>query len=827
MPPRPSDSPIQPDLPVLAVLERLKDVLRSGTSAVLVAPPGAGKTTAVAPALLDEPWAGRGRILILAPRRLAARSAAARMAAQMGEPVGRTVGYTVRLDSKTSQHTRIEMMTQGVFTRRLLSDPELGGVSAVLFDEVHERSLDGDTGLTLALDARAGLRPDLRLVAMSATLDAGRFSPLLGQAPVIESLGRMFPVETVHVPRDQTVPLERQIAGVAGRALAEGDGDILVFLPGVAEIGRVQRALDERGLPAGASVHPLHGALEPAAQDEAVAPAAIGTRKLVLATSIAETSLTLPGIGAVVDCGLARHPVFEPDTGFTRLVTRRASRAAVDQRRGRAGRTGPGRCYRLWAEAETGSFPAFDQPEILAADLSPLVLTLAAWGVADPSALSWLDPPPLPAWSEARSLLERLGALDADGRLTGHGEALSGFGLPPRLAHMIVAAGQRFGQAATAAHLAALLSERGLGGNGADLGSRLEQLVRDGSPRARKARGQADSWAAQAGASRGARPDPHWAGPVLALAWPERIAKARDRRGGFVLAGGRAGEIDAAEVLAGVEFLAVAEMQGVASGARILSAARLDAAQLEMVAGDKITSGLVTHFDTQAGAMKARQVRRLGAIVLSRSPAAVPTGPALEAALLETVRAGGLDLLPMAGAGEGLRQRLAWLHALDPQAWPDVSDTALLAALDTWLAPALAGVRRLADVDPEEALLGLLDWRQRAELPGLVPARFATPAATVRPIDYGHAGGPMLSVRVGELYGLDTHPGIGPARSPLLLELLSPAQRPVALTGDLPGFWRGGWSDVRKDLKARYPRHVWPEQPWLADPTTRAKPRGT
>lgn len=831
------------DLPVRDVLPRLRTALAAGGAAVLVAPPGAGKTTAVAPALLDEPWMrgpdGTGmRLLLLAPRRLAARAAAARMATGLASPVGETVGYTVRLDSRTSAATRIEVMTEGVFIRRLIADPELGGVAGVLFDEVHERSLDGDTALALALDVRGALRPDLRLLAMSATVDGARFARLLGGAPVIESAGRIHPVTTHHIPRDPQLPLEARVAAATERALAETGGDVLVFLPGTAEIARARRALEARGLPdRTTAVVELHGSLDPRAQDGAIAPAPAGQRKVVLSTAIAETSLTIAGVQAVVDTGLARRPAYEPDTGFTRLVTVRASRASADQRRGRAGRTGPGRCYRLWSEAETGALPAFDSPQILSADLAGLALTLAAWGVGDPAQLAWLDPPPAPAWREAVALLQDLGALDPAGRLTEAGAALSVLPLPPRLAHMIVEAGRRFGLGRTAARVAAVLSERGLGGPGVDVAGRVERLERDSAPLARRAVAQADGWWRSACAGRtgpggpaeGVEPDR--AGLCLALAWPGRIARARDRSGSYLMAGGRAGALDPADPLAAHPFLAVAELQGSAAGARILAAAILDEADLETVARDTISVRTELVFEPQTG-LRARQQRRLGAITLASTPVPVTTGPQTVAALLDGIRRHGLEVLPWTGRTRQLRDRLAFLHGRDPQGWPATSDAALLETAGDWLAAHLEGLTALDRLDLERALTDLAPGGGR-QLDRLAPPAVTTPLGHQRPVRYDADAGPVLEVRVQELFGLDRHPVIAESRPgagdgvPLTLELTSPAHRPVARTRDLPAFWRAGWRDVRKDMKADYPRHPWPERPWEAQATLRAKPRGS
>lgn len=829
--PAASAGPPGPDMPVLAVLPRLLDMLQAGRNAVLVAPPGAGKTTLVAPALLDQVWRGDGRILLTAPRRLAARAAAARIAALCSSALGELVGYSVRLEARVSARTRIEVVTDGLLVRRILADPELAGVAAILFDEVHERSLDGDTGLALALDVQGALRPDLRIVAMSATVNAARFADLLGStgapAPIIESAGRMFPVETVYLPPPAPAPApEQQAMAAIRRALRESEGDVLAFLPGVAELNRLARLVEATPLPDGATLHLLHGGLEPRDQDRAIAPSAQGQRKVVAATAIAETSLTLPGVRAVVDAGLARRPLFEPDTGLTRLATVRASRASVDQRRGRAGRTAPGICYRLWPEPQTAALEAHDPPQIRAADLTGLALILAAWGVRDPAQLAWIDAPAPGAWSEAVRQLTELGALAADGTITDHGRALADFGLPPRLAHMVMAAERQHELGLTAAYLAAVLGERGLGGTGIDLARRIELLASDRSGRAAAARSQAERWARGAGADSRQQLEPASAGLCLALAWPERVAVARDRRGGFLMAGGRAGELDPAEPLAGTEALVVGELQGSAAAARILGAAPLARGDLDAIAAARATTGRELSFEPRTG-LRARLVRRLGAIVLGADPVPVEAGAEATAALLTAVRRHGLSVLDWSAGASSLRARLGFLHAGDPASWPGMEDAALLANLDAWLAPALEGVTDLARVDPGAALETWLGWDRAREARHVAPAAFTTPLGIERPLRWDPDLGPVLEVRVQELYGLDRHPMAGRPPVPVLLELLSPAQRPIARTRDLPAFWRGGWAEVRRQMKADYPKHPWPEQPWQAEATLRAKPRGT
>jgi ATP-dependent helicase HrpB len=800
-------------LPIHDVLPALLAALRAGSNAVLVAPPGAGKTTAVAPALPGEPWC-TGELLLLSPRRLAARAAAERMADLAGEPVGGIIGYATRLDSKRSAKTRITVLTEGIFLRRIQSDPELGGVSAVLFDEVHERSLDSDFGLALALDAQAALRPDLRLVAMSATLDGARFAALMGGAPVIESAGRAYPIELVHLGRATEKKIEDEMAAAIRRALAGSEGSLLAFLPGVAEIERTAERLER--LPADTDLHRLHGSLDPAAQRAAIAAPPPGRRKLVLATSIAETSLTLDGVRIVVDSGLARRPRYDRAAGLTRLVTERASQAAVTQRAGRAGRQGPGTVYRLWEEAATQSLPRFDPPEILEADLSALLLDCAIWGVTDPRRLGWLDPPPAAAIDEARRRLLSLGALDEAGRPTAHGQAIAGLPLPPRLAHMLIAADTR-GWGATAAEVAVLLSERGLGGQDTDLELRRRRWRADKGRRAEAARGLARRWLHLLGAAKAGEGE---VGACLALAFPDRVSKRRDVSGAdWISAGGRGFRLDPASPLAREAWLAVAEVGGAAAGARILSAAPLAQEEVERLFADRIASGTETVFDPATGAVRASHGRRLGAILLSGGQDSRAEPAAIEAALLEGVRIHGLGLLPWSDAARSLRRRAAFARARDP-AVPDLSDAALLARLDEWLPPLLAGRRRLADIDP--ALLeGLIGWEGRKAVDLLAPSHFETPAGSRHEIDYEAEAGPTLTVRVQALFGLSEHPRAGGV--PLVLALTSPAGRPIQTTRDLPGFWRGSWAAVAKEMRGRYPKHPWPDDPTAANPTLRTK----
>jgi ATP-dependent helicase HrpB len=808
------------DLPIRAVLPQLLEALRRDSNAVLVAPPGAGKTTAVAPALLAEPWCS-GEILLLSPRRLAARAAAERMAELAGERVGETIGYATRLDSKRSARTRVTVLTEGIFLSRIQADPELAGVSAVLFDEVHERSLDSDFGLALALDAQAALRPDLRLLAMSATLDGGRFGALMGGAPAIASEGRSYPLELVHLGRAPEKRIEDEMASAIRRALGESEGGVLAFLPGVAEIERTAERL-ENGLPADVDLHRLHGSLDPGAQRAAIRPSP-GRRKLVLATSIAETSLTLDGVRVVVDSGLARRPRYDRSAGITRLVTERASQAAVTQRAGRAGRQAPGIAYRLWDEAATASLPRFDPPEILEADLSALLLDCALWGVADPRELRWLDPPPAAAVEEAGKRLAALDALDSAGRPTPHGKAIASLPLPPRLAHMLIAAGER-GWGGSAAEVAVLLSERGLGGNDSDLELRLRRWRSERGQRAEAARGLAARWLRLISASLDKGGD---IGCCVALAFPDRISRRRDSSGeNWISVGGRGFRLDPASPLARQEWLAVAEVGGTAAGARILSAAAIDPAIVEELYADRIRSGSQIGFDPATGGIRATHGRRLGAIQLSGGVDSRPDPEAVAQALVDGVRAHGLDLLPWSDAARSLRKRVAFAAEAHDPSLPDLSDVALLASLDEWLPGLVEGKRRLSDIDPG-ALSGVLDlllgWEGKKAVDRLAPHSFATPAGSTHPIDYEAEAGPTVTARPQALFGLAEHPTIAGGRIQLVLSLTSPAGRPIQTTRDLPGFWKGSWADVAREMRGRYPKHPWPDDPAAADPTLRTK----
>jgi ATP-dependent helicase HrpB len=814
-----------PELPVSAVLPALSEALTERNSAVLVAPPGAGKTTLVPLALLDASWLGAGKIVLLEPRRLAARAAARRMAELLGEEPGATVGYAMRMENRTSAKTRILVVTEGVLARMILDDPELPGISAVIFDEFHERSLDGDFGLALALDVQGALRPDLRVLVMSATLDGARVAKLLSGAPVIESEGRAFPVDIRYDERPAGTTIEDAMAKAIRAALADESGSVLAFLPGQREIERTAERLAGK-VGADTDIVPLYGMLDGKAQDAAIKPAPPGRRKVVLATSIAETSITIDGVRVVIDSGLSRLPRYEPASGLTRLETVRVSKASADQRAGRAGRTQAGIAIRLWRAEQTAALPAFTPPEILEADLSGLLLDCAAFGVADPTGLAFLDPPPAPALNEARALLRALDAIDEAGRLTDAGAAMRKLALPVRLAHMVAEAAKS-GHAFAAAMLAVLLTERGLGGDGADLERRLMRFRSERTPRATAAKQLAERLARQAGGTKGR--EAASAGPLLVQAWPDRVAKARGERGRFVLANGSGAMLDAADPLAGEPFLVVADLQGKAQNARITAAAAISEDDVRDALAARIETRRETSFDRDKRAVRVRETVRLGAITLAERMLPPPTGVDADHAITDALREHGLSLLTWSKEAQTLRQRLGWLHRGLGTPWPDMADAALIERLDDWLLPFLSGAASFAAIDAGVVSVGLAtlvphDLQRRIDT--LAPTHFDAPSGSHVPIRYDGEW-PVLAVRVQELFGLDRHPAIANGTVPLTLELLSPAHRPIQTTRDLPGFWRGSWADVRADMRGRYPKHVWPENPLLAAATARAKPRGT
>lgn len=817
-----------PLLPITDRLGALAQALEAGNRAVLSAPPGAGKTTLVPLHLLKQAWRGDGRIILLEPRRLAARAAASRMASLLGETAGETVGYRMRLDNRISGRTRIEVVTEGVFIRMILDDPELRGVAAVLFDEFHERSLDADLGLALALDVQSALRPDLRLVVMSATLDIDRIASLLSDPPVIISEGRSFPVEIRHRDRPGDERVEDSVASTVLNTLAVEAGSILAFLPGQAEIRRVAERLQGK-VGTDVMIAPLYGLLSQAEQDAAIRPAAAGTRKVVLSTSIAETSITIDGVRVVIDSGLQRLPVYEPSTGITRLETVRVSRASADQRAGRAGRTEPGIAIRLWHAGQTAALPAFTPPEILSSDLAGLALDMAHWGVADPRQLLLLDMPPEAALKEARQLLIGLGALDGAFQLTAKGRRMRDFGLPPRLAAMVLGASEH-GQGQTAAELAVLLTEQGLGGSDLDLDERLRQFRRDKGERARNARALAKRLSSGlADRTDDANVPTSSAGALLIHAFPDRIARQRGGRGRFVMANGRGAEIAASERLAGSELLVIADLTGKAAQARVLAAAEIMRGDIELLTPNAISTVNESGFDLASRQVRARRVTRLGAIVFDEQPLAKPRGEEAARALADGVRMVGLAALSFSKAAEQLRQRLGFLYRSLGAPWPDTSDEGLLARLDDWFVPYQSGVTSFQEVSAgslHDGLMALVPGGSQRELDKFVPTHFTAPTGQAHPIRYDGEE-PVLQIRVQELFGLKSHPTIGGGKLPLLLELTSPAHRPIQTTRDLPGFWAGSWKDVRAEMRGRYPKHPWPEEPALAQPTTRAKPRGT
>lgn len=799
-------------LPIHAVLPNLLAALRDGGGAVLIAPPGAGKTTAVAPALLEEGWCS-GTVILLSPRRVAARAAAERMAELLGEQTGDTIGYLTRLDSKRSVRTRVLVMTEAIFVATILKDPELGGVSAVLFDEAHERHLDSDLGLALAIECRQVLRPDLRLVVMSATIDGARFAALLDGAPVIESEGKAHPLEIRWLGARPELRIDEAMTGAIHIAWREQSGDVLAFLPGVGEIERTRERLEQH-LPE-ALVLPLHGQCEPAAQRAAIRRDPDGRRRIVLATAIAETSLTLDGVSVVVDAGLARRAEFDKAAGVTRLVTHRASQAAAAQRAGRAARQGPGVAYRLWENAAHAGRAAFDPPEMLTADLAPLALTLAQWGSSDPAAMAWLDPPPAAAMQAATVSLQGFAALDAAGRITQHGQAMAALPMAPALAHMLLFAAQH-GAANDAARIALLLQERGLGGRGEDLALRLDRWNADRSARAQASRDMARRWAGLAGGgTAGTVP----LGVLLAEAYPGNIARRRDASGeNWQTAGRRGLRLDPTSALAREVWLAVGEAQGEAKGARITGAMALSEAEVLRWLEHRIERRSTLRWMADEARVEALFESRLGAITLASGPDPNPDPGSIRAFLLDRVRADGLELLPLGKSSLALLRRAAYAGI------ERLGDSALLAELEDWLGPLLG--RRLGDLDPgalHDALRGRLDHAARLALERLAPAQFTSPAGTSHAIDYDDPGGPSVELRVQALFGLDRHPTFGQPAQPLLLKLTSPGGKPVQTTRDLPGFWRGSWKDVQREMKGRYPKHRWPDEPWKEDPSLKTK----
>lgn len=810
-------------LPILDRISALKTQLAQNNRAILIAPPGAGKTTHVPLALLQEKWLDGRKIIVLEPRRLAARSAAAYMARQLNESVGETVGYRVRSDTRVSKHTRIELVTEGVFVRMALADPGLTEIGAVLFDEFHERNLEGDLGLALAIDIQEGLRDDLRILPMSATLDGAQVKQVLDGAPTLESLGRSHPVAVQYEPRPPDMPLEQAVAQAVKRALGRHEGDVLVFVPGARDI---RRTVDLLAADFGERIAlcPLYGGLDPHQQDAAIKPAPDGRRKVVVATAIAETSITIEGIRIVVDSGLARVPRFDPSSGLTRLKTERASLSSVEQRKGRAGRTQPGVAVRMWHEGQNGSLPPFPRPEILEADLSSLVLSLAAWGVREPSQLKWLDLPPKHAWKSAQENLIGLGALNADGTITPKGKALQATGNPPGLANMTHEAAH-FGLERRAMLLATILSERGLGGNSVDLSTRLTRFLRDDSRYARNLRAIADK------KTGGLRPEKNSDranlsdGAILSLAFPERIAKARNRKETYHLANGRGASLDETSELFGSPYLVVADLQGGSGNSRILAAAALSFDEIETLHGHRLETRRRVFFHRESGQVKASRTTRLGQIQLQQVPVALNAEDDRAQILCDAILQYGLGLLDWNKACQQLLARCRFVHQQAPEQWPDLSEPWLRDHPHQWLMPFIGSAATMAEITPallKAAITARLGHANLHRLDQEAPTHFEAPTGSRVAIDYsdGEAG---VAIRVQELFGLTQHPMAG--GRPLVLELLSPAQRLIQKTADLPAFWTGSWLAVRADMRGRYPKHYWPEDPASALPTSRAKPR--
>ncbi len=832
----------------MAVVAEVHAALRDGIAAVLVAPPGAGKTTGIPLALLDAPWLDGGRILLLEPRRLAARAAASRMAALRGESVGGTIGWRMRGDTRVSATTRVEVVTEGVLTRMLLDDPTLDGVGVICFDEFHERSIHGDTGLALALNTQALLRPDLRLLVMSATIDGARVASLLGDAPVITSTGRAFPVATTFAPPRAGQRMEEATAASVRDALAQHDGDVLVFLPGAREIRRVASLLDGT-VPPAVDLWPLFGMLDARAQDAAIAPSPSGRRKVVIASAIAETSLTIEGVRVVVDGGWSRVPRYSARTGMTRLETVRVSRASADQRRGRAGRVAAGHCIRCWHEFDDAALRAHGSAEILDADLAPLALDLAGAGIARADELQWLDTPPAAAFAQARTLLAALGALDGAGRLTAHGRAMSALGVHPRMAHLLLMARERK-TLALACDLVAILEERdpvrAIDARllDPDLALRIDALR---SGRRALPAGLAIDDAALARCRETARalrdrmnvrradeqPSDELPslGALVALAYPDRVARRRDGAGARYLLRNGSGAFmrDQGSALAREEWIACAALDGAGRDATVQLAAPLDAATVRELFASQITARRTVLADAETGRVRGLITESLGAITLVERTAEDLSQPERATALRTLILEGWPEALPWSDGATRLRARLAFLHHHDAR-WPDVSDAALRDDVDAWLAPALDGARSLGDVrraDLGALLLDRVEWSVRTTIERLAPTHITVPSGSRIAVDYSDPAAPVLAVRLQELFGARDTPSVFEGRVPLVIHLLSPAHRPVQVTRDLPGFWRSSYADVRKDLRGRYPRHSWPEDPLTATPTHRAKPRGT
>ncbi len=820
-------------LPIHEVLPELLQALKRFPNVVLQAPPGAGKTTVVPLALLDEPWLQGRKILLLEPRRLAARAAARFMAHSLGEPVGQTVGYRVRMERCVGPATRIEVVTEGVLTRMLQHDPALESYGLVMFDEFHERSLQADLGLALCLESQGVLRDDLKLLVMSATLDGEAVAQLLGDAPLVSSQGRAFPVALHYVSgsgRGRQADSQSELLAVTLRALREESGSLLVFLPGAGEIRRMEQALLAHGLGEGVVIAPLYGNLSGAEQDRAIAPAPAGQRKIVLATNIAETSLTIEGVRIVIDSGLMREPRFDPGSGMTRLHTLTLSQAAAAQRAGRAGRTEPGVCYRLWSAGQ--HLIPFDLPEIAHADLAPLALELAQWGVVDVATLRWLTAPPLAALAQARELLQRLGALNEKGLISEHGREMAELPMHPRLAHMILK-GKAVGIGALACELAALLSERDIlrnARNDADLYSRFRAMRSggDGVDRGALKRLQqmARQWQVQLGLKPDGRDRLHLLGLLLAWAYPDRIGQRREGGGGrYLLSNGRGALLSEADPLARSPFIVAAQLEGGEGSARIYLAASVERSQLEEHFTGQIKTVEQVEWDTRERRVRASRRVQLGALMLDERTLDRPDPAQINCAMIAGIREMGLSCLPWNRTSEGWLQRVRLLHRHAPSDWPDVTEAALLLGLDTWLAPFLTGMSRsdhLQRLDLMAALTALLPWDQQRQLDIQAPTHITVPTGSSVALDYSNDP-PILAVRLQEMFGATETPLIANGKVALLLHLLSPARRPAQVTQDLAGFWRSSYFEVKKELKGRYPKHYWPDDPLQAEPTRRIK----
>ncbi|WP_421866759.1 ATP-dependent helicase HrpB [Marinobacter adhaerens] len=824
-------------LPIDAILPDLKAALERTTTVLLQAPPGAGKTTRVPAALLDAPWRGDGKILMLEPRRLAARSAARFMARQLNEQPGQTVGYRTRLDTRVSAATRIEVVTEGILTRLIQADPMLEEYAAVIFDEFHERSLQADLGLALVRESQQALREDLRLLVMSATLDTGPIAQVLGDVPVITSEGRAFPVDVHYRPLPRRGRMVDQVTAVVREALADQSGSLLVFLPGVGEIRRVEQQL-RANLPDRVLLAPLYGNLKSEQQDQAISPAPEGQRKVVLATAIAETSLTIEGVRVVIDCGQQRRAVFDPNSGMTRLVTGRVSRASAEQRKGRAGRMEPGVCYRLWSESEQFGLADYTPPEILEADLAPLVLELAQWGAREADAVAWIDKPPAAHWRQAVALLQWLDLLDSDGAITDHGKAARELGIHPRLAHMVLK-GRSIGLGGPAAAVAALLEERDLlgPGTGADMHERVRVFFGERRDRtldvARlKAVRQSARRLSGPGTNEATPPSETEIGRLLALAYPDRIARRRsDKAARYQLSNGKGAVLREDDPLARHEWLVAAELDGQAREATIYLAAPVDIPDLELDLADHIQEIEEALWDDSQGKILARRARKLGELVLEEKPLGRVDPELVRQGLLSAIRKKGLESLPWSDGSRQWRSRMRLLARTFPDSgWPDTDDAALLDNLEVWLGPFLVGMTRwsdLARIDLLAALNSLIDYPSQQQFQSLAPTHLTIPTGQRVSLDYTADNGPVLAAKLQALFGWKETPAVAGGRVPVVVHLLSPAQRPLAVTADLASFWRNAYPEVRKDMRGRYPKHPWPEDPFTAEAQQGTKKRPT